>query len=241
MALDLNDKTSNGNNLTNINGVTEATTSLPFAQSTSGADLELSSTQYLEANDSASLSFAGNFTIEAWVKFETLPSSGNGMAIVSKYLQPSSRSWMFYLDNNAGTYQLTAAISSINTDLTFKFVTWAPSAGVWYHLAFVYDTGGNGKFYVDGVQQGSTVTGYPTSVLDSTAKVLIGAFIDTTPTVQFMLDGVIDDVRIWNTDRSQANISANKSIELSGSEPNLVAYWPFELGLGGAGGMMMFL
>ena len=41
-------------------------------------------------------------------------------------------------------------------------------------------------------------------------------------------DGQIDDVRIWNVARSQTEIQANLSHPLTGSEPNLMAYWKFD-------------
>jgi subtilisin-like proprotein convertase family protein len=41
-------------------------------------------------------------------------------------------------------------------------------------------------------------------------------------------DGRIDEVRIWNTARSQADIQADMLRRLRGDETGLVAYWPFD-------------
>ncbi|MFM6408307.1 MAG: LamG-like jellyroll fold domain-containing protein, partial [Microcystis sp.] len=40
--------------------------------------------------------------------------------------------------------------------------------------------------------------------------------------------GQIDEVRVWNLTRTQAEIQANLSQKLSGNESGLVSYWNFE-------------
>ena len=44
--------------------------------------------------------------------------------------------------------------------------------------------------------------------------------------------GEIDEVRIWNTDRTSAEIRANMHHELQGNEANLVAYYKLDTGTG---------
>lgn len=57
-----------------------------------------------------------------------------------------------------------------------------------------------------------------------TNMVRIGAF-DT-----FGFDGLIDEVRIWNYARSEADILADYTNKLTGQEPGLIAYYDFEQG-----------
>jgi hypothetical protein len=40
-------------------------------------------------------------------------------------------------------------------------------------------------------------------------------------------DGLLDDVRVWNVARTQAQIQASKNSELLGTESGLVGYWKF--------------
>ena len=139
MALDLSDKTGNGNTLTNVNR-TEETSSLPFAGSTIAVDLESGSSAYLYAADSVSLSITQSFTLEAWVNFESTPSSGNSMVIAAKYRDDTNnRSWVLWLQNIAGNLNLVCYYSDDGTAQDAGAVTWTPSTGTWYHVALVYN------------------------------------------------------------------------------------------------------
>ena len=188
----------------------------------------------MTAADSASLSPTAELTIELWVKFETLPSAGNLMTFISKYNDDAvnQRSYLFRIDNNAGVYDLILGISNDGTATEEALRVWTPSTATWYHLAVTWKgSTSTAKFYVDGVQLGADYPLAFTALFDSTSTFGIGAGrVDTTP-IQF-IDGVIDDVRIWNTVRTVTQIADNRSIELTGSESGLQAYWPFESALG---------
>jgi hypothetical protein len=237
MALDLADKTANGNTLTNVNTATEVTASLPFVESTIAADLELSSSQYFTANDSVSLSITGAISIELWFKFE---STGTVQTLVSK-LNATGNQRSYFFEFVANTLQFSLSTDGTSGTIETESVAWTPSTATWYHLAVTWDpTANECKFYVDGSQQGATQTVTANSIFDSTSKLLIGAQNEASPS-QFC-DGVIDDVRIWNDVRTITEIANNRSIELTGSEANLAAYWPFETVLGtDQGGYINFL
>lgn len=188
---------------------------------THSLDLESGSSQYAAANDHASLDISGNLTIEAWVKFESF--SSNTMAIVGKYHTGSSQqAYLLFYDGVAN--QLYFGVSSTGSNVSFGNVAWTPTLGVWYHVALVYTTAGTADFYVDGVQQGAQQTGLRTSIFNSSEKLSIGA-LGVNAGASGFFDGKIDDVRLWSTNRSQAQIIANKNIELVGNEANLNGYW----------------
>ena len=46
-------------------------------------------------------------------------------------------------------------------------------------------------------------------------------------------NGAMDEIRIWNVDRSQAEIQNDRLISLIGNEANLVAYYRFDQGTAG--------
>ncbi|TAE61496.1 MAG: choice-of-anchor D domain-containing protein, partial [Bacteroidetes bacterium] len=105
----------------------------------------------------------------------------------------------------------------------------------WVHVAMVFDGTLTGdanrlKLYVNGVQQTSLVSSgtgiVPTTTSNHTNPLYIGSRGGT----QDFFRGTIDDARVWNVARTQAEISANLNTELTGNEVGLVAYYKFNQG-----------
>ncbi len=232
MAFDLIDKTGNGNTLTNDGAFQVADT--PFPESTVAADFELGETDKMTAADSASLSMAGDMTIELWVNFESLVDT----QFVSKFLDTSNvRAYRFGF-NETTTDELTFAYS---TDGTFEAgnavaVAWdAPDTATWFHVAVTFDaSAADVIFYVNGAIQGVKQDGTGTSVNDGSSALFIVA-LDFGAGENQHFDGLMTEIRIWNDVRTAAELLNNKDRHLTGSEANLVAYWPLEgLGLRGS-------
>lgn len=182
-------------------------------------DLESGSSQYLSRADEALISITGNLTIECWIQFESLPASDNTMNIVGK-TAASNASYVFKMLNPSGVLTLAFTNSVNGTDLLTASVAWTASTGVWYHVAVVYTAaGGTADFYVNGVQQGTQQSGLATSIFDGTAALHIGA-----ANAGDFFDGKIDDVRLWSTTRTAANILDNIRVEID-SATNLVGSW----------------
>lgn len=226
-ALSLTDKTSNGNNLTNV-GTTEWAADFPFAASSKAVKMVRSSTQYLSAADSSSLSITGNMTVEAWVKLDSLPSGASStQTIVAKYNGSSDRSYIFGIWRNASsTLGMTAALSPNGSSVYVLDKSYSFSTGTWYHIAYVYTAAtGTVEFFVNGSSQGTASNASATSLYNGIANFEIGAF---NHGASEFFDGKIDDVRVWNTARTSTQINDNKSSELTGTESGLAAYYPFE-------------
>jgi hypothetical protein len=77
-------------------------------------------------------------------------------------------------------------------------------------------------FYVNGSSVGTDSTGSLTSTFDNTAPFMIGSF---NAGALGYFDGLVDDVRVWNTVRTAQQIADNKDTELNGNESGLVGYW----------------
>lgn len=229
-AMDLNDKTSNGNNLTNSNGSLYSS-DVPFSESSSAIDLNGTNAR-LSVADSSSLALGtSDLTIEAWVKFDSLNTSSDVHFVSQTTGTGDDRGYHFTFKGWTSPNKLTFGTSSDGSMGTYETdsVDWTPSINTWYHVAVVWDAGTNVKFYVDGTQQGSSQTVTNSSINNTSTNLLIGAVIGDNPTE--FIDGKIDDVRVWNVARTGTQLSDNRSIELTGSESNLVAYYPLE-GLG---------
>ena len=97
--------------------------------------------------------------------------------------------------------------------------------GKWYHAAVTYD-GTEVRLYLNGQLEG-TETYSLNTILDGN-----GLTIGSRPGFN-LWDGKIDEVRVWNIARTQADIQSTISTELTGSESNLVAYYNFNVGVAG--------
>jgi hypothetical protein len=106
----------------------------------------------------------------------------------------------------------------------------APKAGEWQHLAATFD-GTTVVLY----RNGKPVTGQAQAAGVDAAEMLesLGAQDDTLSAVAIGLDafafavpdGIVDEVRLWNGVRTRGQIQADKSRNLEGQEPGLVAYY----------------
>jgi len=103
-------------------------------------------------------------------------------------------------------------------DYTFNYS--APT-NTWVHLAFVCDT--TTRLYVNGVLQDSN---------PNTINLPLGRIGYDSSGVPDYLRGTLDEVRVWNVARTQAQIQANMNHTLSVPQANLVGYWKFEEGTG---------
>lgn len=102
--------------------------------------------------------------------------------------------------------------------------------GNWNHIAMVVDRHGMLTGYVNGVQNGSPINISSDSVrsVDGILPVRLGQ--DGTGTYNYngvsRFNGRIDEVRIWKSVRTQAEIRDNMCHKLTGSEAGLMAYYP---------------
>lgn len=241
MALDLNDKTGNGNTLTNNNGATENTSDFPFTPNTRTAVLASASTQWLSAADANSLDLATTGTLQAWMNFTSTPSSGSAYVLLSKDNQSTQRSYATFLRNSGGTLRFEMIIFGNSTD-DYYFWNYTPSTGTWYQLTWTVNTNNASattfELFVNGVSQGNGTaidSGNVTTITNSTAQFGIGAADGGLQPANMK----VDDVRVWNIVRSAAAIAADMNTDLHGTESGLVAYWPFEVPVFAAGGAFL--
>ncbi len=102
--------------------------------------------------------------------------------------------------------------------------------GNWHFVAATYD-GSVWKLYVDG---GVDEANYEGGISPPTNTVLTG--ITTIGCNVYFYEqyfnGTIDEIRIWNVAKTQAEIQSDMYREISGNESGLVGYWNFNEGSG---------
>jgi|GEM_PF-2102289 len=178
----------------NDSSVVSVTTQGSATGKIDGSD-EFAAGKYIDCGTDTSLDFAGAFTVSAWVKPDTLINYGG---IVSKVISGRTGTYSYMLVcHNDGT--IGAWGSS-----TWNFSTDAGiTAGNWYHLTWKL-TGGNIYYFVNGTAYGSdsfSCTDVPTHIL------YIGSWYSVNTNYDF--DGIIDEVRVSYTARSDAWIKAS--------------------------------
>jgi hypothetical protein len=159
--------------------------------------------------DDAGLNLTSGFTIEAWVTSQT--QSGFKWVVAKGQGGAAGYGFGMFDDKLAfGTFGIR----------DYKTLGAFVPLDAWTHLAAAFDNLADAHFYVNGAFV-ETVTG--------TSPANVGAFplhigsANLPPNGPW--DGAIDEVRIWNTMRTEQEIADNLAQRLIGNEPGLVAYW----------------
>ena len=181
-------------------------------------------TRYVEVPNHASLDGFGDFTVEAWGRLDSyydyvwvssmdlaLTSTG-GFTLGSRYAYPRAR-----LND-----------TTILDGSTFLL------DGRMHHLALVRQ-GAAIKLYVDGVVEATAVDATP--LIPTTSGLTIGnvaADADYSPGTRWAdgFLGQLDEIRVWNTARSEIELRAAMMTALAGDETGLVAYYRCDEGSG---------
>jgi surface antigen len=156
-----------------------------------------------------------NVTIEAWIKTNDLNAPNKGQLVHNKGNGGGNKEIYFQLNN--GLLKVYRWGDGNGTIAEYNGLT----TDTWYHVAAVF-TPSQEFLYVNGNLVAST-TGHSHPNMGSTSWD-ISAYRGSSS----LYDGLIDEVRIWNTIRTQTEIQANMSTTLQGNESNLVGYWPFD-------------
>lgn len=160
------------------------------------------------------LNLTKGFTVECWAK---ITSAVNGSALVDKGaygLFCSTDSTLFGMVRHSNQYILNAPP--------------VDSPAVWHHYAFVFTPGDSMRLYVDTVEVASEKA--PVALLDSnTDSLRIGMSIAGNSVI-----GSIDELRLWNTPRTLANIEQTLYYTAPKNDSGLVLYYSFDDDAGAA-------
>lgn len=170
---------------------------------------------------------SSSFTIESWVKVPTVGTNGLGATervgiIFGNFTTAAAAdSFEFEIhdDGQVRIYWNNGAINIFgNQDLRDNN---------WHHIACVRNLDDNTfKIYIDGVEELSTTAGINLALNN---LFFIGG--DGRLAAGPNFHGNIDELRVWNVSKTQTQISQSMNCELTGFEPNLLAYYNFNQGL----------
>jgi hypothetical protein len=157
-------------------------------------------------------------TIEAWINTKNINQTWQAIAgkqipykgVYSIIIEGNSKKVAFYL-NLGGTW-----LSRVNSITELE-------QDKWYHVAATYN-GSTAKMYIDGkLDNSATCSG---TISDDQS---VSFYIGKNNSVCF--NGNLDEIRVWNVARSEAEIKTNMYKEI-GTHTNLKAYYKMSNGTG---------
>ncbi len=169
-----------------------------------------------------SLVMTDALTIEAWINPFGPGSGGRGQGIIV---------------SKAGEYQIarygdgSIRFAAANENPGWEWINsgCVVPEGTWAHLALTYSVSTQlFQLFADGVLVFSTAgTGNIGDRWPTFNYFRIGGRREA---IREFFDGLIDEVRLWNIVRTEAEIRATMNISLEGNEPGLAGYWNFDDG-----------
>jgi hypothetical protein len=183
---------------------------------------------YVDCGDSESLQIEKEITLAAWVNMAVLASQMHSDSrIVARENSGAGAPWASYgLTANGNATGFLAFEISADTNDVYPKQTTLLEAGVWYHVAGVYD-GSTCDIYVDGVKEGSLPqTG--NLVMNPDINTMVGA--DVNRNIEFF-QGIIDEVVIYSRALSPEEIKTlgerpiSETISVVELETKLATVW----------------
>jgi fibronectin type 3 domain-containing protein len=166
---------------------------------------------YAKVGDRPALDIAsdGTFSVEFWVRFETGTDT-------DAYVLDKPGAYSAWLAGDGPQRKLAFDVRSFEG---FVQSSGDLTAGTWHHVAVVYD-GNDKNIYIDG--QLDTQQFQDEGAASSSNDLTVGA---NGATNQFILEGDVDELRLWDDARTPSEVTGNYDNELSGAEQGLVGYW----------------
>lgn len=190
---------------------------------------------YVSFATDSNIHMDSSMTVEAWIKPTAFATTNYGNSIVCKHSWSLNGEQGFVLRCGA-TGQLSFTFSGVDTLGTV--LGWqdlvSPSnvltLNTWTHVAASFD-GDSSRLFVNGVQVASRYF-HGTINPNYAFPMRIGRLCDAGQTQTRYFSGQIDEVRIWNFAKPQAELLAGYNRHISPTSPGLVGYWNFNIASG---------
>ena len=175
------------------------------------------------------LNFTSSITAEAWIyPYDVTTNPGGGSRIIIRkgnVYHTVNYNMQVNVYAGSGILSFGAGTGVSSPENTLKINQWQHVAGVYNSEISIVSVYVNGELV--GLNEVTTIpdtTDDPLTVGLSLRGVNLG--------IEDFFEGMISDVRIWNTARTQKMIQDNMYKKLTGSEPGLVANWKLDEGSG---------
>jgi hypothetical protein len=191
-----NDTSGNGNNGT-VYGATIAADR--FGNTNKAYNFD--GNDFIDCGNNSSLNIFSEYTIQAWVNFNVITDYNNvngGNTIVSKDAGGNPK-WIFGYSKTIGKLVFHRCIPNFGGEDSHS-LSWNPTLNRWYQI-IVTIKANTYSYYIDGVAFGSDIVTQSMPIVN--APLEIGRAEGS-----FYLNGLIDDVRIYNRALSDLEIQA---------------------------------
>jgi PKD repeat protein len=183
-----------GNHGTAMNGVTYAAGKVNQAFSFDGVD------DYVSVSSASSLNITnGDFTVEVWIYLNAIGSYGDG--IIGRLPSDNSSGWGLAIQGRE--YGIPGKINFFSNNNWIGQSSGAVSANVWTHVA-VTRAGNLLTYYINGSSSGSFTN---TGNSDNSLSLSIGDMYSAYPSSVWKVNGLIDEVKIFNRALSATEVS----------------------------------
>jgi hypothetical protein len=165
-------------------------------------------------------------TIEAWIKPTRFPNQWMPLIYKGDGHTPggSNRSYTLWL-NSSGFIHFTFTSAPGQGERFIESPPGLIALSRWYHVAGVIDAK-RMRLFLNGTEVANAPFG--TAIHQSALPLRIGSSHEEEVSVHSPFAGQLDEVRIWNVARTEAQIQETILTPLRGTEPGLVGYWTFE-------------
>ncbi|MBL6445418.1 T9SS type A sorting domain-containing protein [Fulvivirga sp. 29W222] len=179
---------------------------------------------YVETQTAVTELGTAAFTMEAWIKTICTECS-----IITK--SDADNTWemgekVMYLDGNGNLAFVGHSSNYISTNT-------AVNDNEWHHVAIAWDySSQTAKAYVDGQAVALTSSSYNGQASDASFSLQLGKANGANGEAKNNFMGYMDEVRVWNVMRTDAQIAENYNRYINNGRDNLIAYWRCDEGIG---------
>ncbi|NLA25248.1 MAG: T9SS type A sorting domain-containing protein [Bacteroidales bacterium] len=174
---------------------------------------------YVKCPHHDSLNLGSEFTLEVWLRAYTF---GENRKVFGKMTDDFNNGYVLGFEN---LQVYTEVFNPANHHVPRGDDGYMPVDSVWLHLASTYNGYGQLINYVNGKKVGEITVFPPGPIIENESPFIIG--LAPWDEYSFEFTGGLDELRVWNVEKSESEIQQNMFNELSGNESNLVAYFNF--------------
>lgn len=185
---------------------------------------DASSQAYFEIADHTDLDFDNELTVEAWIKVDSIDHQNT---IIQKAFCGNYDGGYFFTVKNGKLKFGWSPTGNCNsnghaeTDDAVIIVDRCTHVAVTFSQTDI-------KFYVDGALVNSTIINDASrSIYNNNESLKVGAYKSLSGNIDLYFYGEMDELRIWNYERSEAEISANYNTSLTSPPNELIVYYRF--------------